>query len=493
MPPIHNLPTELLSEIFLYYIRACAFNGVPYEWLQLMLVCRLWKDTFKSPEFWTECAIGRNSDALLVALERSGRRMISIDGSLTWPPYTLQTVADHVLLIQSHQHRIRSLNLVITGVLMRTWRTQMTQLESLSLQNKPWAWETAKLTQFLSPTLQKLELKCFTWTAVEPLLVGNLQELTLVKGSLEPIRMEELLAALAKMPSLRRLRIDWDQTDPVNDLARVALPRLESISGCVYQPQELYYLLFVDAPAIRHARFSFRPPVICSLQTALSCMEDILSVIAKNCDLHTARFYPPNDEELHVTFSNVLPRPEVLSKGIHLEFATKPHQAFSILTGEMGDLFETIHVYEGGAVWDCADWRSVAMGHNMCNVRELHLQGSAVKLLPYGLDHLSFSGRYPRIFESLELLSLDDPALIPHERALDKSTKTEFIHHLIESLEHHSRAHQNDPTSTIGSQFCVIFKKGWEMEAEDMEVMRGLGANVTREVEEDSSEHALRP
>ncbi|TFK49832.1 hypothetical protein OE88DRAFT_1736798 [Heliocybe sulcata] len=337
--------------------------------------------------------------------------------------------------------------------------------------------EAAMLSHFDSPELRTLELRDFPWAAVRPALRDGLEELTLASDPWEVIHTEELLAALAGMPHLRKLHIDgWYQTVVVKDVHPVILPRLESLtSSRALGMEDLTSLTFISTPVLRHLHLEFAWLDASEMNAALSKIEHLLRAAAMNCRPCTARFCLCNAKELHITFRNDPTRRRLSSEGIHVRLPLgEAYQSLSIIAEMMGAAFQSfksLEVVDGADISFSGYWQKICT--KFSHIRNLHLEGSTIKLLPYGLD--SKKETYCPVFKNLEVLSLRNVLF----------GKTNFLHELERSLERHREANRtNNPTLESGVQLHVIITKGQQLLLKDVQALRELGAKVMWDDEE---------
>ncbi|KZT23321.1 hypothetical protein NEOLEDRAFT_1136660 [Neolentinus lepideus HHB14362 ss-1] len=253
MVHINTLPKEIISQMFKAYITSCLpidnsyapplHPSRPYEWTKLMLVCRQWANILggdNSSWFWNTIVITSDPDATDTILERSQKAQLSVTGTLA---DARQLVTQyHIQRFQHVSGRIRSLDIAISRAALRLWNdsTDMANLEVLKVTRVKGGHlrtedEGRLLARFEAQKLRQLELRGFSWKAIEPVLKGDLEEVILKGNTLIPTAA--FLRALRRMPKLRVLSIQCDMHAIRRErVANVSLPNLA----------------FVHAPALHY-------------------------------------------------------------------------------------------------------------------------------------------------------------------------------------------------------------------------------------------------
>ncbi|KAH9941885.1 uncharacterized protein BXZ73DRAFT_98273 [Epithele typhae] len=109
--PIHQLPVELLAKVFTTVAQDAPSPPSPASWLQLLLVCRHWKEVASTwGPLWRVIHVSTNLDWLRLCIKRSSRSS-SIDVHINaLPAATIEVAIPHII---TQAPRVRALH--VTG------------------------------------------------------------------------------------------------------------------------------------------------------------------------------------------------------------------------------------------------------------------------------------------------------------------------------------------------------------------------------------------
>ncbi|KAJ6573477.1 hypothetical protein DFH09DRAFT_388796 [Mycena vulgaris] len=239
LPPISNLPNEILCQIFCVY--ATEFRELSnLQWTRLMLVCRRWHDLAIEEQYlWSfiEMYSNRDSHRLRIQLKRSGVAPLTIK-------FMYHTSPVSSLAVLVHSPRIVYLDItghatVVLDLLAMLPHHQFPLLHTLKLKPdyKREEIPDGTLSTFAddifdaAPRLRSLALSFIDlrWN-----LLRGLETLALTHcedtASLTP-SFGDLISTLGALPGLRDLRLDnvVSLKSPELVYNTVALPRLESL------------------------------------------------------------------------------------------------------------------------------------------------------------------------------------------------------------------------------------------------------------------------
>ncbi|KZT23326.1 hypothetical protein NEOLEDRAFT_1170839 [Neolentinus lepideus HHB14362 ss-1] len=474
MVHINTLPKEIISQMFKAYITSCLpidnsyapppHPSQPYEWTKLMLVCRQWANILggdNSSWFWNTIVITSDPDATDTILERSQKAQLSVTGTLA---DARQLVTQyHIQRFQHVSGRIRSLDIATSRAVLRLWNdsTDMANLEVLKVTQVKGGHlrtedEGRLLARFEAPKLRKLELRGFSWKAIEPVLKGDLEEVILKGNTLIPTAA--FLRALHRMPKLRVLSIQCDmQSIRRERVANVSLPNLQSVSGLIGNPVDVEYLAFVRAPSLHYLAITMSSEDDDDLQQILLHIRQVLTSVADNCNLRNARIYAPSPKGIDVVLTEGDAPIFRAQRGIDLSLCVeKQARAMAMLSPILNHTLRKVEKlvipdaqgYSGEKKDVAREWS--ALCRQMPHVRVLHLQGHGVNALRNGLDYHQGGKTYGLIFPKLESVLLDGVRFRPP----GKGNKWGFWHGLKRSLMRQDMAGQiNNLTVYNGFEF----------------------------------------
>lgn len=232
---IHNLPVELLLEVFTY-IAHLAYHCLPfgaaargYQWTPLMFVCQRWRAIIvNASQFWTAVDFVDNWNWVELCLERSGRSSIDVR-LVALPPKLLEAALP---LLVAASVRIRSLTFqsyseTISSVFLQNLFCQpMHALENLSV-SLDWGnnHQRPKIDLRLSferhPRLRTLAVAGVPVLPIELSVYSRLQSLALHERTIprEGLSFQHLMRILRKASSQLQ-EIDLSHID-------IPLPQVE--------------------------------------------------------------------------------------------------------------------------------------------------------------------------------------------------------------------------------------------------------------------------
>lgn len=259
LAPIHKLPLEILSEIFVY-AHEC--------WKTLTSVCTHWRSvSLQCPLLWNELLnpYHRVPEWTALVLERSKNAPIDIV-LREW-----NKRRPSVVIALRHAHRVRNLSIhgspvFLTGVVDKI-SGPAPSLESLELYNEdknspPYIPPDSFCSS--TPRLQSLRLvRCaIPW---ERLSCRNLVYLSIMRPSSKGdqdmrLTVAQLLRILGEAPALKDLEL-WDALrdnpgglEHVADSLRISLPRLERVTDLESNVSTSTFLRHIQFPS--HTTFS---------------------------------------------------------------------------------------------------------------------------------------------------------------------------------------------------------------------------------------------
>ena len=235
-PSSLNLPPELLSRIFEYYIQSCRSvwdQGPPneqrppycipvigpYTWIRVTHVCRYWRDVALADALlWSHIVLIRSLDCIQAMLARSQQAPLivqsytsSCQGEYAAPLGTLR-------LALTQLHRIRTIELYIKWWVFEAIATALEKpaplLESFKLSTPSGLNDVAFVPPVLwssyntvAPSLKNITLISYGFPWRNPIPFRSLKNLRIERGTTHCPSVEDVLRALHFMPDLVSLRL----------------------------------------------------------------------------------------------------------------------------------------------------------------------------------------------------------------------------------------------------------------------------------------------
>lgn len=224
--PIHRLPPEMLSEIFLHYLNSVVHGAKrdkwQQSWLKLMHVSRLWSHVaYQAPQLWAEIHVpprfnDKDEEWIQKGLVLSKSVPISVRALLA--PHIPQRNRELLIkILREHQSRIRALCIYFPDCYLANQQSFISNLLQLGgfpildelLLNLPrFTGASSVPDHFFQTTLKRLELaRCaFHWDSLTKCISPRLKSLVIRRPETR-VAGEDLASLLRSSPELERLEL----------------------------------------------------------------------------------------------------------------------------------------------------------------------------------------------------------------------------------------------------------------------------------------------